>query len=256
MSYNTLKKSLTSNENNVVDLDDTLARTNDEKDRLIDLKMGITNTIFLPAIEVMSGYITARQKFLNATDVDYTPGWSNVQDSLYTWRSPVTHTHSSTLCASQYYADYTTAGGSLSSWAIEKWTKYVDDGSVGAGPGDLISGNRYTNVNEGYGNITHTKLAEVTGAPYSLDAEKHSLTNLTHAASAFETSMVWIWATTNSGDPGNSSYGYNPSSANPHHGIYNSWGINQQLDDTILAIAALQASINFHTSLKAINSRY
>ncbi|MAF36042.1 hypothetical protein CL622_02895 [archaeon] len=256
MSYNTLKRSLTSNENSIPDLSDTLERTEDERDRLIELKMGITNTIFLPAIDVMSGYIIARQNYLNATDVGYTPAYSTTQDTMYKWRSPVTHTHNSTLCASQYYADYDTAGGSVSAWSIEKWTKYVDDNSVGASPGSLVPGTRYTNIKESYSDISHTKLAEVTGAPYSLDAGKHSLANLAHAASAFERSMVWIWATTNSGDPGSDSYGYTPSSDNPHHGIYNSWGINQQLDDTIVAIAALQASIDFHISLKVINSQY
>ena len=255
MSYDVMKRALTGNEDNVIDLDDTLARTKTEKDRLLELKQGITNTIFEPAIDVMTGYIKARQDYLNATDIGYSQPWHSIQDSWYEWRSPVTHTYNTTLCASEHYGKYNTNSGELSSWRIEKWAKYADD-EEGAATGYVYAQQQYTTTYESYADISHTKLAEVTGAPYNLDPTKHSLANLTHAVTSFNTGMVWIWATTDPNDPGTSSYGYSPTSSNPHHGNYNSWGINQLLDDMTVAIISIETSIEFHTALKSLNSRY
>ena len=245
MSYVTLKNELTGSDNSKTDFELALGETIKERDRLRRLKQGIIDIIFLPTIDIMSEYIVARQQYLNDTDVTYLDQNSNFSGVAQEWRSPVTHEYSGTLNAEYYFGGYTAFTGSIDNWKIEKWNLYERD--PGTLPGNTFTMKvcaHYTGTTESYLDINHTKLAQVTGAPYSLDIAKHSLHNITHAATAFDTGMKWIWATT-------SSYGL---ASHPYAGIYNSWGINNTLEGIDISMDSINATIEFKSELQSLNN--
>ena len=128
MSYFTLKSELTGNDNTVEDLQLALDRTYIEIDNLSKLKQGIVNTIFIPAIDVISEYIIARQNYLNDTDITYTASNTNYPNvAAEEWRSPLTDeftgsSDTTSLCTQPYFGRYEGFTGSLSAWRIEKWS--------------------------------------------------------------------------------------------------------------------------------------
>mgnify|MGYP003153494876 CR=1 FL=1 len=266
MSYFTLKNELTGSTDLRSGFDDALTATYSERSKLQRLKQGIVDVIFIPAIDVMSNYIKARQDYLNANNVTSIPSHYRLDDgsiptgNMNEWHSPLTHewTGSSlttTLCSNPSYGLYTAAAGTLSAWRIEKWNRFRQDDVSGLDPSTIVAcASCYGNSYESYTDISHTRLAQVTGAPYNLDPVKHSLSNLTAAVTSFDTGMNWIFATTtmqtNDGD--------NPAIDNTNRfaSPYSAWGINDQLDGLETSISSIKSLINFQTSLQSLNSQY
>lgn len=240
MSYTTLKNQLTGNDEAKRDLHLALDETYKEQTKQLEIKAGIIDNIFEPGIDIMSEYIRARQQYLDDNEPRTRAG-SNIDDTIGEWRSPVTHTYNATLSTSsnQYFGKYQAHTGKLDTWVIERWDKYKQNSTF-----NLALCAKYSGTNETYSDLSHTKLAQVTAAPYSLDGTgRHSLSNLKSVVSSFNTGMNWIWATTS--DTGNT-----------YHGTYSSWGINATLSNIDIAIAALSATIGFKADLRDLDSQY
>jgi hypothetical protein len=254
MSYSTLKAVLTGNEDSKNDFNLALVETLKERDRLRALKQGIIDIIFIPTIDIMSEYIVARQQYLNDNDITYLDQNANYSGVAQEWRSPISHEYNETLAEDYAYGGYSHWTGSIDNWKIEKWNLYeVDPGNAENNTFTMKICAHDTGGRESYLDINHTRLSQVTAAPYSLDITRHSLTNLTHAATSFDVGMKWIWATTStrSNDDGTVTV-----STNPYAGIYNSWGINNTLDGLETSIASIETQIAFKTELESLNGAF
>lgn len=266
MSYFTLKDELTGASGIEADFQLAVDETKKERARLLRLKQGIVDVIFIPAIDVISNYIIARQDYLNDNNVTVIPDHYRLTNgsiptgNLTEWRSPLTHawtgvSTTTSLCSNPSFGLYESTAGSLSAWRIELWNKYRQDELDGTDPSTITPCTScYGGSFESYTDISHTKLAEVTGAPYNLDPTKHSLENLTAAVTSFDVGMNWIHATTdmvtNDGD--------DPAieTTNRFAGPYNAWGINESIAGLDISITSINTLISFQTSLGSLNNRY
>ena len=243
MSYITLKKTLTGasevKETNTLGLNECTRK----KGELFELLDGVTNTILIPAQNLMTGYINARVSYLTDNGENVRTG-ANVSGKLYQFRSPTTGHLLSAQNDTRLgytYANYDTCSGTLTDWKIEKWANYeVDDDDVFT---YTATTSTFVASEETYNDLSQTKLNEVSNL---IDITNvYTLSALQQAASAFEYGMEWIWATTN-----------NSNSACPHYGIYNSWGIRDEIANLDISITAINQRISFDSKLVELNNLY
>jgi len=243
MSYTTLKQTLTGasevKETNTLALNEC----NRRKDELYNLLDGVTNTILIPAKKLMTGYINARITYLTNNGQDIRRG-ANVEGKLHQFRSPTTGHLLSAQNDTRLgytYANYGTCSGTLTDWKIEKWANYdVDEDDVFT---YTATTSTFIGSEETYDDLSQTKLNEVSNL---IDITNvYTLSALQQAASAFEYGMEWIWATTN-----------NSNNACPHYGIYNSWGIRDEIANLDISITAITQRISFDSKLVELNNLY
>jgi len=259
MSFFTFKDSLTSFVSQGDDLHPALEVLEDNTAKLIETKMSLIEVVLIPARTIMTEYVQARQKYLNDTEPPMpengsivvkgnTPStWKTVDSARgkkeHEWHSPLTHTFSpSSLSTQSAFGQYNVDNGLLDDWGLERWQVYRAHNTL-----TWTRAANYTGSKETLSNLTDSAIAPLATAPYSLDITgRHTVENLTVHAANWSTGMKWIWST-------NNGYLY-PN--NIYLGTYNTWGINDAIDNTGTSIEALCARLAFNLLMKDLNNQF
>ena len=237
MSYSTLKGELTGTTASTFNLTTAKTHLNIEGDRLVRLKEQIIVTILSPKVDIMSGYIVALHAYLNNNESQL-PGGANYSGDAYEWRSTLSHTHTVNLCGSDpNYGDHTNHTNNLHGWYIERWRKYLKRSTFRYA---LCA--TYANQTKRFTDISHTVLEPLTSAPYNLDPEIYTISNLKSLTGDWVTGMEWIYSTGT--DTGNT---YFDSAAA---------GINEAIGNIEYGKTAITKQIGWSKRLEGLNDRY
>ena len=269
MSYTTFKRELTGAPEQIYYNTIGLAEIDNNVQKLIDVRIGIIDTVLIPNKIPMDRYIMARQNYLDSTE----PLVQDINGKMrkaYEWRSQLTHRstlssfyaftgalsdddvhqgtegftlcsvnlhlRTGTLCATEVYGDHNDRSSTLDNWTLERWQLWKKEG-----PSSLywVPCGYWTGGSEKFSSIDQSKIDEI-GLTTVI-----TVTGLQASADDFYSGMKWIYETPN--------WEYRNLL---HYNEDSSWGIEFLIYNNRLAKTTVIALNEHYNNLVTLNSRY